>query len=610
VSLTPGVLVVLGILVATGTLFVTRWIPVEVTALSVPVALAVLEPWTGVSPGEAVSGFSSPATLTVLAMFVLTEGLRRTGVLRRMARRLATLSRGSRTRQLGFVLGLGGPPAGLVNNTPLVGALLPMVVDLARRNRTSPSSLLIPLSFVAILGGTVTLLGTSTNLLAADLSRRFLDHPIGLFEITPLGALILLVGSAYLMTVGWRLVPERVPADADLIDKFGLGDCLHRLRVEPGSPLVGRTLAEGQRGEAWDLDILQIRRGRTIYAAFRSDRSVEADDVLRVRADRETAEAFARAKKLTPLRQARFTDATLVEADHTIVEVTVVPESGLVGETLVSAGFRNRYDGTVLGVGRGDRLIRGRIEELELRAGDALLVLLPYHKRDVLEEAHDLVVSRVTPMEDLLRPAPEEEEEDHGRERTPIAVGILGAVVVVAGLGLIPIHIAALGGIVFMVVTGCVTTEAAYRAVGWDVVVMLAGLIPLGIAMDRTGAGALLADLALAGSRDLPPVLALGLFYLLTAGLTNVIGNNASVVVMVPVAIDAATRLGADPFAFLLAVLFAAPAAFLSPITYPTNLMVFGPGGYRFGDYARVGAPLQLLLAVVTTVGIAVLWGV
>lgn len=604
----PAVLVVFAVVAGAGVLLATRWVPVEVTALSVPVVLVLLEPWTGVTPEEAVSGFSSPGTLTVLAMFVLTEGLRRTGVLRRMARRLATLSRGSEARQLGIAVGLGGLPAGFVNNTPLVGVLLPLVADLARRNRTSPSRLLIPLSFASILGGTLTLLGTSTNLLASDLSDRFLGRPIGVFEITPVGALVLLVGGGYLMTVGWRLLPERVPADADLMEKFGMDDFLHRLRVEDGSPLVGRTLEEGQRGEVWDLDVLQIRRGRTIYAGPRTDQSVGSGDVLRVRADRETAEAFAREKGLAFLRRARFTDATLVEADHTIVEVTVVPDSRLVGETPVSSGFRNRYDGTVLGVGRGDRLIRDRIEEVELRAGDSLLILLPLDKRAMLEGEPDLVVTRVTPMEDLLRPAPE--EEGRSGARTGVAVGVLAGVVLGAGLGLVPIHIAALGGVVLMMVTGCVDADEAYRAVGWDVVALLAGLIPLGIAMERTGAGALLADGVLSLSEGAPAVVVMGILYLIAVALTNVIGSTATVVVMIPVAVDAAIRIGSDPFAFLLAVTFAAPVAFLNPMTYPTNLMVLGPGGYRFGDYARVGAPLQLLLAVVTTAGIALVRGV
>lgn len=607
-SLSPGILIVFGVVLGAALLLGTRWVPVEVTALSVPVVLAVLEPWTGLTPEEAVSGFSSPGTLTVLAMFVLTEGVRRTGALRRVARRLARWSRGSERRELGFTLGLGGPPAGFVNNTPLVGVLLPLLVDLARRNRTSPSRLLIPLSFVSMLGGTLTLLGTATNLLASDLSDRLLGRPIGVFEITPLGAVVLLAGGAYLMTVGWRLLPERIPADVDLLGKFEMDDFLHRLRVGADSPLVGRTLEEGQRGELWDLDVLQIRRGRTIYAGPRIDRSVEAGDVLRVRADPQTAETFAAEKGLSFLRHARFTDATLVDAGHTIVELTVVPESKLVGETLVSTGFRNRYDGTVLGLGRGDRLIRGRVEEVELDPGDSLLVLLPMNKREVIEGETELAVTRVTPLEDLLRPVPE--DEDRGRARTPVALGILAGVVLGAGAGLVPIHIAALGGVALMIVTGCVEPEQAYRSVGWDVVALLAGLIPLGIAMDRTGAGALLAEQILSASGGVPPVAVLGFLYLLTVALTNLIGNTASVVVMVPVAVDAAVRVGSDPFAFLLAVTFAAPAAFLNPMTYPTNLMVMGPGGYRFGDYARVGAPLQLLLAVVTTAGIALLWGV
>jgi len=609
VAFAPVTLIlVFGLVLAAGILFWTRWIPVETTALAVAVSLALLEPWTRVSPLEAISGFSSPATITVLAMFILSEGVRRTGVLGRLARRLATLSRGSERRQLGIAVGLSGPAGGFVNNTPLVGVLIPVLADLARRNRTSPSLLMLPLSYAAILGGTLTLLGTSSNLLASDLSRRFLDRSIGVFEFTPLGLLVLGTGTLYLLTVGRKLVPERISPDDDLIARFGMGDLLHRLQVRRGSPMVGRTLEESQRGEQWDLDILQIRRGRTIYAGPRTDQSVEAGDVLRVRADPETAAAYARAKRLTSLRHARFTDATLVEAGHTVIELTVAPESILEGETLVSSGFRNRYDATVLALGRGDRLIRERIEDVELRAGDSLLVLLPLTKREVVDDLPGLVVTRTSPMEDLLRPASEEAAPESGR--TALTLGIVGAVVGLAGLGLVPIYIAALGGVVLMVAAGSLRAEDAYSAVGWEVIFLLAGLIPLGIAMDRTGAAGLLAELVLAGSGGLPPVAVLALFYLLTVGFTNVIGNNASIVLMIPVALDAAARVGAEPFSFLLAVTFASASPFLSPVAYPTNLMVMGPGGYRFGDYARVGAPLQLLLAVVVPLGIALIWGV
>jgi len=612
--MTVGIAIVSGLILAAGVLFATEWVPPEITALGIAVALAFLEPWTLVTPAEAISGFASPATVAVLAMFILSEGVRRTGVVGRLGRRLARLTLGSERRQLAVTLGLGGPLAGVVNNTPLVGVLIPLVVDLARRSRTSPSRLLLPLSYISMLGGMLTLLGTSTTLLASDLSRRFLGHPMGLFELTPLGIVVLAVGALYLGTVGRRLVPERIHPEEDLIGKFRLGETLHRARVEEGSPLEGLTLKEGQRGEDWDLDVLQIVRGRAVYLGPTTDQTVRAGDLLTLRADVAVAEAFAREKGLRMLPRRRLTDSAFVEGGHTIVEVTVTPDSDLKGKSVVSSDFRNRYYGTVLAVRRGDRVLPERIETRELREGDSLLVLMRLAQRSALEAMPGVVVTRVTPMEEALREPSAEEEA--ARRRTPLALGIVAVVVVVAALGVVPIAITALGGVVLMVATRCLRTSQAYEAVSWDVIFLLAGLIPLGVAMERTGAARLLADLILEPIVGSGPgsatatVLALAAFYLGTALLTNLVSNNASVVLMIPVAIDAAQRIGADPFPFVVAVTFAASTAFLTPVGYQTNLMVYGPGGYRFSDYARVGGPLQLLLAVVTPLGIALIWGV
>lgn len=288
----------------------------------------------------------------------------------------------------------------------------------------------------------------------------------------------------------------------------------------------------------------------------------------------------------------------------------MAPDSELAGETLISSNLRRRYGGTALAVQRGDRVTRDRIEDYTMREGDSLLLLVEREGLPVLEDEVGLVLGATSPADAMVAPAWEETEEERRRgTKAPVALGIVVAVVAVAALELMPIYVAALGGMVLMVVTGCLKTSQAYESVSWDIIFLLAGIIPLGIAMDKTGAARYLVDLVLARADALHPLVVLGVFYLLTAALTNVISNNASVVLMVPVAVDAAARVGADPFAFVLAVMFAASTAFMTPVGYQTNLIVYTPGGYRFTDYMRVGAPLQLLLAVVTPVGIAWIWG-
>ena len=608
-GLTTGMLVVYLLVAAAAVLFVTEWIPAEATALAVAVSLALLQPWTGVTPLEAISGFASPATVTVLAMFILSEGVRRSGAVERLGGWLARRSGGGERRMLGLTLGLGAPAAGFVNNTPLVAVLIPTVVDMARRSRVSPSRLLMPLSFATMLGGTLTLLGTSTNLLASDLSRRLLDHPIGLFEFTALGLMVMAAGIAYLMVASPRLVPERVRPERDLTQNFGMRSHLRRLLVPAESPLVGTTLREAKAGEAFDLDVLQVVRGPRVYLGPTTDQELKAGDVLTVRAAPGVVRRYARAAELRPRRRETVTDGAFVDGEHTLMEVTVSPGSGLAGQTLASYDFRRRLGGTVLAVRRGTEVIRDGVDRSELREGDALLVMMERDRLGLLEGAAGLEVTATTPAERSDGGRDGRTAGEDGRGVVP-ALAIVAAVVTAAATGLLPIYIAALAGVVLMVAAGCISLPRAYEAVSWNVVFLLAGLIPLGIAMAKTGAAAYLADAVVAaGAGRLPPVAVLGLFYLLTAALASFMSSTATAVVMIPVAVDAAGRLGADPFAFLLAVTFAAGTAFATPVGYQTNLMVYTPGGYRFGDYLRLGVPLQLLTAAVTTAGIAWIWG-
>lgn len=634
-SLTPGMLVVFGLVLLAGVLFATEWVPNEIVALLVAVLLAMLERWTGVGAEEAVSGFASPATVTVLAMFILTEGIRASGLMQRLGRKLASFAGGSERRRLAATLLLGGPLAGFVNNTPLVSVLVPAITDLSRRSRSSPSRLLMPLSFVAMMGGMLTVIGTSTSLLASDLSGRLLEHPIGMFEFTPLGILILAVGGSYLLAVGWRLVPERVRPEEDLTAKFRVREYLSRSSVPEGSPLVGRRIRDLALGETHDLDVLQVVRDSTVFLGPTTDQALEAGDVLTIRAAEPTLAAFASAEHLEPHRLEEVADDAFVDREHTLLEVTLAPDSELAGETLVSCNFRNRYAGTVIAVQRGDRVVRDQIERFELQDGDSLLVLVARKKVPVLDAEPDLVITHVTPADPWWgRVAPSgsrrsaapgvasapgggssvggkrgDADGDVG-DRPVVALGIVGAVIATAALGVWPIYIAALAGVVALVLTRCVTTSRAYQAVSWDIYFLLAGILPLGVALERTGGAAFLAELVLARAEGLAPVLVMGLFYLVTALLSNLISANASVVLMIPIAVDAAAQIGAQPFSFLLAVTFAATAAFMTPVGNQVNLLVYTPGGYRFRDYLVAGAPLQLLLAVTTTAGIALFWGV
>ena len=598
-GITAGMLVVFAIILAALVLFVWEPIPIDVTAVGIIVALVVLEPWTTITPELGVSGFSSPATITVLAMFVLSEGIRRTGVVNLVGNAIVEHTGESPTKQLAAVIGLSGGTAGFVNNTPVVAIMIPMVANIAEQTRTSPSRLLMPLSFASMMGGMLTLIGTSTNILASDVSARLIGRPFSMFEFTHLGLVVLVAGSAYLIAVGRFLVPERVKPEEELTEEFEMADYLTEVTVREDSPLVGKTVRESLEDLDFDLDIVQVVRDGEAFIEPLDRKELRPGDVLVVRTDRDTLMDVLDVEGLDPISRT-VTDEELetAEPEGNLVEVVVLPDTGLVGETLESLHFRQRYDATVLAIRRGGEIRHRRMGNLPLRGGDTLLLQATEDTVDRLARNRSFVVAG-----EPVRP-------DFRRSKLPIAVGIVAAVVALAALGVTPILISALAGVVAMVATDCVKPTEVYESVDWNVIFLLAGVIPLGIAMERTGGAAWLAAFVVETAAVLPAILVLGVFYLITALLTNVISNNASVVLMIPVAVDAAAQIDANAFSFVLAVTFAASTAFMTPVGYQTNLMVYGPGGYTFADFFRVGAPLQLLLAVITTIGIALFWGV
>ncbi|MFB6123999.1 MAG: SLC13 family permease [Haloferacaceae archaeon] len=613
---TTGMLVVFGLIFVALVLFVTELIPTDITAIGILVSLAVLESFTEVPARDALSGFASPATITIVAMYILSDGVQRTGIVERLGVHLARLTRGDEMRLLGATVGTTGVAAGIVNNTPVVAVFIPMITGLAERARISPSKLLLPLSYAAMLGGTLTLIGTSTNILASDFARQLPGRgPIGMFEFTPLGIVVFLVGALYLVTIGRRLTPARVDPGEDLTEEFALDNRLARLVVADGSPLVGRRIGDVLAELAEDMhlpvDLLQLDRNGESFHARASDQTLEPGDVLTVRATLQVTNRLTERYGLRQLPREAVSAADLVTDNSTLVEGILLPDSRLVGETAASSGLQAQFDSVVLAVLRGGELLHDHIDSIEFQAGDTLLLYTTRDDVAYLQEMGDIALTHVPDREpSALDPSGDDGVVAPLSPKTPVAIGIMVAVIGAAALGAVPIVIAALGGVFAMVVTGCLTPSDAYDAVSWNIVFLLAGVLPLGLAMQRTGGAEFVAAIVVSAADVLPVLAVLGLFYVLTGLFANIITPVASVVLMIPIAVDTATRIGGEPFSFLLAVMFAASAAFMTPIGYQTNLMVYGPGGYKFTDYLRVGAPLQFLLAVVVTLGIAVLYGV
>lgn len=598
-TFTPSMMVLSVIILTAVILFYWEPIRLDLIAISLPVVLVLLNHWTELSPEEALEGFASPATITVLAMFILSEGIRRSGAVQLLGNKISNYMSASTSQQLSVISVLTGPISGFVPNTPVVAMFVPMVTNIARRLKTSPSKLLIPLSFVSMLGGMLTLVGTSTNILASSLSARLIGQPFSMFEFLELGLLVLGSGLIYIIFVSHYLIPERIDPMDDLTEEYEMGAFLTEVVIEENSRLVGQTVGDTLQKSDLDVDLVQITRAGKQFMEPLNEKTLRKGDHLIIRTDQDTLLDILQVEGVKLLPQIHVTERQLEEPvrGQKLIETVIPKGSFMEGETLEDMNFLERYDTTVMAVRRGGELTHRSMKDMTLHAGDVLLLLATETTLDRLRNNRNFIIAR------------EFERSDYRTSRMPIALGIMVAVVFLAALDMVPIVIGGLAGVVAMTVSGCLKPGELYDAVNWQVIFLLAGLIPLGISMQQTGLAEYLAHQVMYTARSFSFVVTLGVFYLFTAIMTNLISNNASVVLMIPVAVDAATKMGADPFPFLIAVTFAASTAFMTPMGYQTNLMVYGPGGYKFRDFLIVGAPLQLLLTVVTPVGIKLIWG-
>ncbi|MFP4016243.1 MAG: SLC13 family permease [Halanaerobiales bacterium] len=593
------VIVVILLIFAVIALFFWEPVRLDVIALTIPVILVILSKWTKISVDEALSGFANKATITVLSMFILSRGIQNSGLMYFIGKKIANIAGDKEGKQVGIISTLSGGIAGFLNNTPVVAIFIPMVKNLARKTKTSPSKLLIPLSFASMMGGMVTLIGTSTNLLASDLSARLINYRFSMFEFTPLGLIVLIVGCIYLVFIGRNLVPERIDPNKGVFEEYEMQDYLTEVILEEGCSLIGKELKDSYHLKELDLDVIQLVRDGKKYEP--SDiHMIREDDRLLIRTDQSTLFKLIKKDSIKLLPETVVTETNLKEisSGRTLVEVVIPHDSSLDGTTLGEINFLEDFDTTVLAIRRGGKLSHMEMKNIKLQPGDVLLLYAPEKTKERLDHNTNFIYSREIT-----------DKETFSIKKVVAAGLIIVSVIFLAVFEILPIVISSLAGVVAMIVTGVLQPGEIYDAVNWQVIFLLAGLIPLGISMEQSGTANFISEQILLISDVLPPIIMLGIFYLLTAILTNIISNNASVVLMLPVAVNAAHRLGVNPFAFVLAVTFAASTAFLTPVGYQTNLMVYGPGGYEFKDYFKVGFPLQILLTIITVLGISMIWG-
>lgn len=555
-------------------LFVTEKLPVEVVGLLALVCLLVFRVLT---PGEALSGFSSPATITVAAMFVLSAGLQGSGALQGLGNALARI-RWSWLFALVMML-LIALVSAFVNNTAAVAVFLPIVIAASVANRRPPSKFLIPLSFAAQFGGVCTLVGTSTNLLVDSLARQSGHAGFGLFEFSRLGMVFVAVGVAYLMLVRRFLLPDLGTLRPDETDRRGR--YLVELLASKKSAAVGKRGSEVLPSDAEDVTVLEIFRGGEILPSPRNEVVQEGDRLL-VRGDWREIERVRKLLKLEFDHVARDL-AGNPDAGRLHVEVMVAPGSHLVGQTIAGMRFGHTYRCRVHGLSRLRLSQRQPLDRIPLMVGDILLLDAPETTVAALRADPGLVVmgQRAQPRVDT--------------RRAWLSTLVLAGVIVAAGLGWLPIVAAALLGCVALVALRCLQPEEAYAAIDWRVILLLAGVLPLGIALQVSGGADWLAARTIGVFGTFGPLATLAAVYLLTAVLTEVMSNAAAAALVVPIALATADALGVDSKPFLVAVAFAASTSFATPVGYQTNTMVYSAGGYRFADFTRIGLPLNLI---------------
>ncbi|HUP22552.1 MAG TPA: SLC13 family permease [Thermoanaerobaculia bacterium] len=583
------IVLVLAILAGAVALFISERFPIDLVALLV---LGTLLVFGLVTPEQGISGFSNPATVTVAAMFVLSAGLQKTGATAVIGRLLVRYGRNHFTA-LVVVMATVGVLSAFINNTAAVAVFIPLVMVVANRRKIAASKLLIPLSSASQFGGVCTLIGTSTNLLVSAISERAGYGDFSMFEFSRMGLILFAAGTVYFLAFGRWLLPEREAQE--LSATYPLGEYITELRIGAGSPLIGKSVRESRLGEEHDVTVLRLLHGEEkTWAPLRQP--MQEGDVLLVRGELKELIGLRGSANLELNVEFELKDETLQPGDLRLVQALVAPDSRLVGHTLKDLDFRNRYKALVLAIQRRGETIRNKLNSVRLELGDALLIQAPEEQIPLLREDESFIV-----LDEVDEPAMR-------RHKVPIVIAIISVVVGLAALNVLPILVSAILGCLALVLTRSIDLEEAYHAIDWKVVFLLGGVLPLGIAMDTTGAARLISESAIGAVGDLGPIALLAVFYLMTAILTEAMSNNAAAVLLAPIAISTAQQTGIDPKPLLMAVTFAASTGFSTPVGYQTNTMIYNAGGYRYADFLRTGVPLNIIFWILSVIFIPRFW--
>ena len=583
---------VLSILLIAIFLFATDWIRMDMVSLMVLLALGL----TGqVTPAEAFAGFSNPAVITVAAMFIISAAIANTGATVKLGQRLLRFAGSSEIRLVVIIMLTVAGFSAFINNIGATAMMMPLVISMAQKVRIPPSKLLIPLAFGSLLGGVCTLIGTPPNILMNELLYEFTGQSFAMFEFTPIGLLIVAAGVGYMVKLGFRILPSR--KSGTLTEAYQVKEYITEVAVLKDSPLVGKTIAQCGLEHEFKLKVRALLRQRRKIPQPRRNRKLQGGDILFLEGNPEGILKVRRKKGLevVPERdnpQNQDGDPK----DIVVVEVSLSPTSEMAGRTLRDMRFADTHGLTVLAIWRSGSPVVKKVDHVALRFGDVLLLQGPQQKVLHLGKEHGFL---------LLGGVP---QVSYFPRKAPIAIATLVGVVSLAATGVLPIMMSATLGALVLVLCNCLTPKEAYESIDWAIILLIAGTLPLGIAMENSGTAKLIADLIVKGIGPLGPWAVLAGLFLATFLLTSIMSNAAAAVLVAPIAFNAALDLSINPKPLFMAVAIAASTCFMTPISHQSNALVMGPGGYRFLDYTKVGTPLNLLVMLIATLTIPIIF--
>jgi len=581
------------ILVIAMLLLITEKLPVDLTSIGIIVVLTI----TGIlTPIEAIAGFASPAVITVGAMFLISKGMIRTGAVGFISQKVVEYSRGRLIPAILLILLIVGTASAFMNNTPVVVLFIPIVLSLSCELDFSPSKFLIPVSYASILAGTCTLIGTSTNIIISDLSAVHGFGSVGMFELSPLGVPIALLGIFFLIFAAPKLMPSMHSPVCELKDNERRR-YLAELQVPRGSRIVGESPKSYFLQKFPGMEVLELIRYSHVFFPDRDAVKIAPDDLLLVKGSANDLVEILHDDLVELPMAEQGLNLEAEEKESLIVELIIPPQSSLLGERLVSSRLQRDPDIHIIAIKRRElHYAEPKVKDIRLKIGDILLVRLPESSLDRLRGETDFII-----VEDV-------HHEIVHKRLARRAFLIFGAMVVAASTGLADILVCALAAAFLMILTGCLQLRDAYRAMDGRVLLIIIAMIAMSAALEKTGASQLYARAFLGLFSGLSPAYVLsGVIFLISIS-THVLSNNATAILLLPIAISAAQGLGVDPKPFIIAVCFGASACFATPIGYQTNLLVYGPGGYRFSDYLKLGIPLNLLVLTMGSLFIPMIW--